>query len=216
MRTSKKVSKIVNRINRQDDIDWSSWEAKNVVEALNFFLRSGLCKKSDDFKTQYNIFLVAFYKIDRNIEKILSIAIDKTPGLKAFMGDHSIFDSDTNKKGDWLQRFMMKKLMPTNKEVYDTFHPEPVPQELLNKFRIFDPVQVVLEMDPIVIQYGMWRKGHTNRMLDPINITYTDFDNFEFVKPEDIAKEIAKYTHIESDPVPVGDDDWLVEDDLPF
>ncbi|HUX80699.1 MAG TPA: hypothetical protein VMW10_13295 [Alphaproteobacteria bacterium] len=111
---------------------------------------------------------------------------------------------------------MANLLMPEEKELHDWFHQDPVPQHLLDQFRIFDPVQVAFEMDPIKIQYGMWRRGRNNRLVDPINIMYSDFDNTELANPEDVVKEIAKYKDIESDPVTVGHDDWLVEDDLPF
>lgn len=207
------ISRIVNRINRQDNIDWRTWEAKRVEEALSFFLRKKLCAKADNLKIQYSVFLVSFCKIENNIERILDIIIDKTPGLKTFMCNHSIFNTNI-KRVDWLQRFMLKKLMPTDEEVYQQFHPDPVPQDLLDKFSIFDPVQIVLEMDLIKIQYGMWHRDHNKRVLDPINIIYTDFD--DIVKQEDVKKEITKYQDIESDPVPVSSEDWLVEDDLPF
>jgi len=213
LRASGSISKIANRINRQDDIDWGTWEAKRVEEALGFFLRKKLCVKADDLKAQYSIFLISFYKIESNIEKILDIMIDKTLGLKAFMCNHSIFDINANKRGDWLQRFMIKKLMPTDKEVYQQLHPDPVPQDLLDKFSIFDPVQIVLEMDLIKIQYGMWRRDHNKRVLDPINIIYLDGI---IVKKEDVKGEIAKYDDVESDPVQMSNEDWLMEDDLPF
>lgn len=216
MRTSRSISRVVNRVNRKDEINWSDWEPKRVGEVLDFFKRKKLCKTVSDIRKQYNIFLVAYCNIDDNILKILNAMMDKTPGLSEFMSTHSTFDADANSKGDWLQRFMIEKLMPTDEEVYKFFHPEPVPQYLLDKFKLFDPVQVIFEMDPIRIEYGMWRRGGNKRILDPINIIYTDFDDIDFVKPEDVKREISQYKDIESDPVEVEHDDWLVEDDLPF
>lgn len=211
---SRSLSRITNLINRLGNVDWSSWESKRVEDTLGFFLRKGLCEKANNIKDQYNILLVAFCKIESDIERMLSVSITRNNALKRFMSMHSIYDTDFKKRRDWLQRLMISILMPTKKEEYNWLNPEPVPQYLLDKFKIFNPMQIAFEMDPIKIQYGMWRRGCNGRLVDPINIIYTDFD---IVKQEEVVKEIARYKNIESDPVTVShDDDWLVEDDLPF
>lgn len=215
MRSSRNISKIVNQINGGHEVDWYSWEAKRADQALDFFTKKGLCKKGGNLKERYNNFIVKYYEVERGIDRILDFAIDKTPGLKTFMVIHSIFDHDANKKGDWLQRYMLKKLMPTEKEVYEEFNPEPIPKDLLERFKIFDPVQVTFEMDQIKIQYGMWRKDNDGRLVDPINVIHTDFDGIKLFRQADVVNEIAKYENIESDPVDSTPSDW-VEDDLPF
>jgi len=160
--------------------------------------------------------LVAFCKVENNIGAMLKSNIKKTPELKKFMVTHSIFDVSTKKRRDWLQRIMINILKPTQKELYEWFHPKSIPEELLYKFKIFEPEQIILEIDPIKIQYGMWRKGSNGRLVDPIHIIYEDFEGIKFLKQEEVAKELAKYQEIESDPVIINHDDWLIEDDLPF
>jgi len=208
--------RIVNLIRRQVKIDWAGWNVKRVEEVLEFFIRKKLCKRIDGIEKQYIHLSKKFYTIEINKKKILSAMMNQTPGLKVFMALHSAFKVDAYKEGDWLERFMIEKLILTDEEVYNLLHPEPVPQDILDKFKMFEPEQILFTMDLIRIEYGMWQKGHNGRLVDPINIIHTDFDNIEIVKREDIIKKIAKYNCIEAELIPVSDEEWSIEDDLPF
>ncbi len=177
--------------------------------------RSRLCEKVDSVKGQYKAFVKQYRAVQVNKKKILNSIIDKTPGLRMFLIIHSAFDVKPAKEYDWLEMYMITKLMPTSDDVYQLFNPERIPQDIMDKLKIFKPEQILFDVDLIRMEYGMWRRDATNRVTDPINIINTDFDGVNIIKQRDVAKEIARYKIVESAPVRSVPSDWL-EDDLPF
>jgi len=109
---------------------------------------------------------------------------------------HSVFDINDNDQSDWLAAYMIDKLNYT-------FVPKKqnIPQEILDKLKIFNPEEVEFMQDYVVLTYGMWKKGSNGRLLDPINTNYwSDIQD----KPVDMVPIIESYTPLSFD------------DDLPF
>ena len=152
--------------------------------------------KKGDMAQQLTALLILIDRIYKSKEKILDSIIDTVPGLKDYMLIHSVFDISDNDQSDWLAAYMIDKLNYT-------FVPKKqnIPQEILDKLKIFNPEEVEFMQDYVVLTYGMWKKGSNGRLLDPINTNYwSDIQD----KPVDMVPIIESYTPLSFD------------DDLPF
>jgi len=192
-------------------VDWDSLDAKYTQECLEYFIEMKWCKRIKNSSVQYKHLLKVFNRVNDDREKILDMFLDNDPELLQFMYLHSIFR--VNPKKDWLERYMMNKLQLSEKAVDKLIHPEPIPQDILDKFKCFNPVQVSFEMHPITIEYGMWNRDYNNRIVEPVHITYLDWE-FDVVTPGDVRAALAEYDNIDS--VVEHDDDPNWADDLPF
>lgn len=195
-------------------VDWESPDIKRIEESISFYLDIGLCEKRDDTLQQYILFFNAIKKIKVNCEGILGKIIDTVPGLKLFMIIHSSFDDEAEIYGDWLEKFMIKKLTMDENSIKEEIKDRYPPKHLLDMFKIFDPTPVLFELYPIRIEYGMWKKNKNQRIVDPINIIDTNWEKLEAINPTDVSKIIAEYGDIS---VPeVYDYTPIEQDDLPF
>lgn len=152
--------------------------------------------RKGEMAQQCSALLVLIDRVYKNKEKILDSIIDIVPGLKDYMLIHSVFDISDNDQSDWFTAYMIDKLNYT-------FVPEKqnIPQEILDKLRVFNPETEFIEQDYVILTYGMWKKGSNGYLLDPIHINYWG-DIQE--KPVDMVPIIASYTPLNFD------------DDLPF
>ena len=161
-----------------------------IHKLCDFYIELGWCKMYNNRADQFESFLSAIYRFSIKKEMILANIMHKSPSLRRYMMIHSVFPVNV-KKRDWLVKFMIQSLYPSDKYVEQIIIPKDVPEHIINKFAIFNPKPVGLEMEPVRIMYGMWQSG----FAPPINIIDTDFENTG-TKRLDVAKEIYKYDDI--------------------
>jgi len=181
-----------------DKIDWGSFQVKDCERYVDFYVNElKWVKRFDDLCTQYLALSALIDHIYKNKENVLDSIIDKVEGMKDFLLIHSVFDLDDNDDSDWLVSYMVRKLD------YD-FIPakQDVPKLVLDKLKLFNPREIDFLKEDVVITYGMWKKGPTGRLLDPINISYWN-DIQE--RKTDMAPILESYTPLSYD-----------DDDLPF
>ena len=185
-----------------------------VEDDLSFYLEYNLCTKHNDIKSQYISFHQAVMKVQKNKEKILSGLIDSNPEIKLFMIDHSCFDDEVHIDGDWLEKFMYYKLQMDEHEIRKIIEPRIPPDSLMEQFKVFNPVPIVFEKHPVRIEYGMWKRNEHGRVVDPINIIDTSWDNINIMTPAQVKEFLSEHDDIN---VP-NDYEYtpLEEDDLPF
>jgi hypothetical protein len=181
-----------------DKIDWGSFQVQDCARYADFYVKElKWVKGFDDLCKQYLALSALIDHIYKNKEKVLDSIIDKVEGLKDYMLIHSVFDREDNDDSDWLVSYMIEKLN------YD-FTPakQQIPKEVLDKLEPFNPREIDFFKEDVVITYGMWKKGPSGRLLDPICISHwNDIQERKI----DMAPIIESY-------IPLGYD----EDDLPF
>jgi len=201
----------MNLLMHNKPVNWEENDAKHTNECLEYFIEMKWCKRFKNFTTQYKHLLIVFNHVNNDREKILDMFFNNDFEFLQFVYMHSLFS--VNPKKDWLERYMINKLHLSDKTIEKLIHPDPVPQELLNKIKCFNPVQVTFEMHPITIEYGMWKRDHNNRIINPVHLTYLNWE-FDVVTPADVATALAEYENISSEAVHDDDYDWA--EDLPF
>lgn len=216
---------IVNLQQHHKPVNWEERDAKLAQQCLEYFIERKWCRKIDNPVSQYAHLMVQFNEVWKRKEEGLDRFLSGDESMLRFLFIHSTFTCMANKKGDWLTQYMINMLNLSNSEIENLFQQNPVPQHLLEQFKIFSPEQVpVLDrsMDQVRIEYGMkrydkfWNEEEKKviwKIRDPIHITHFDLEN-NSMRPEEVGKAMAQYEDIECDTayeyVPI------VEDDLPF
>jgi hypothetical protein len=100
--------------------------------------------------------------VSNNLSKHIDDIIQATPGMKLYLMIHSVFRVDkAEREKDKLERIMVKKLFPTDREVAFARRILPVPQEIMDKLRVFDPQPLGYGRlyDNLQIMYNSWAKN---------------------------------------------------------
>lgn len=221
MRNLKTIYRVMNVLTHQKQVDWKGSSAKYARECLEYFIEMEWCDTIKDEVEQYQHLLQRFNQIYNDKEKVLDTFFDNDPELLQFMFLHSVFDAKPNKDRDWLEWYMIKKIHLSDEAIDKLLHPEPAPQDVLDKLKCFNPVQIGFMMHPITIEYGMWQRLEVEsedekkryKILKPIHITYLSWE-YAVVTPEVVGVALAQYEDIECD----SDYEYkpILEDDLPF
>jgi hypothetical protein len=150
---------------------------------------------------QYEAFQEAVRIVELKIKTILDKIIDTVPGLRRYMMIHSIFKLDDNIHGDWLVRYMIKKLCPTEQEIKEAHKKEEVPQEILNKLAMFYPSPLGFEKncDNVKLVYEMWGNPEKGGSIYPVTIIDRGWEklNLEREKLSEARSFISKFEVID-------------------
>jgi hypothetical protein len=157
---------MVDLLKSQKPVKWESYSAKEWSNNLYFYLEEmKWVKRFNNTTDQYVALLGTMAWVDQNRYKILDSIIDKAPGLKEYMMIHSVFDIDDNDCTDWFLSYIIDKL---NIELSNT--KQPIPQDVLEKLSILNLRDVDFLKEDTVLTYGMWKRGPSGRIQDPVNI----------------------------------------------
>ena len=191
MRHRKNLYDLIDSFNNKDDIDWDYWKNRELRILCKYFVEKKFCRAYKDNLEQYLAFhnIVSSFWNDK--ENMLSQAVIKSPGLKNYLQLHSVFKIDVKRKGDWLNKAMLKILEVTDLDMQEIYKEKPIPQEILKKLAIFDPEPIGIEVDPIRIEYDFWGLG------GPIKIIDTDWESMD-IKTVDVTSFLSQYEHIDT------------------
>jgi len=179
--------------------DWYNWTTSEIMSICQFYIDIGWCKKYEDNLRQYEEFQQSVLRVNNNKEKVLSGIIDRSPGLLQYLMIHSVFDIDDYIHGDWLVKFMIEKLSPTDKDVADAHNINNVPEWVMKELSIFDPKPIGFEglLDNTEIyfkMFGDWRKGEST---DPITIVDKAWKGYgKKIPNEKLAEILSSYDNI--------------------
>ncbi len=186
-------------LKNKKQVNWFSWQAQYISSLCNFYIETGWCKNYEDDLIKYEEFLQAVTMVDDNRKYVLHRIINKSRGLREFLMIHSVFDIKSNAKGDWLVKFLIDELYPTDEDVKKAHEKELVPYWVLEKLSIFDPRLIGFEgkLDNIEIRYkmyGNWNKGESS---DPIIINNRAWENTgKQLTNKELEKFISSYKTI--------------------
>lgn len=144
------------------------------------------CKPHSNDLEQYEALEQSLIVVELKIKGILKAVINKTENLKMHMIIHSVFPINAHKSGDWLVKFMIDELYPSDKEVAEAFESEEVPDWIMKKLAIFKP-RALCKFGYISnerIEYEMWGNPKEGGSYDPINVIDRGWEEYE--------KEIAQ------------------------
>jgi hypothetical protein len=150
-----------------EKVAWRSYQIKELKGYLTFYIDvMGWAKRKDGLTNQYIHLLHAVQNVEDNKCKIIDSIIDNAPGLKDYMLIHSVFDINDNDCSDWFIIYMIDKL---NYE--PVIIKQDIPNEIMEKLKIFDPQGIDYFVDDVMLSYGMWKRDKNQRLLDPIHIS---------------------------------------------
>ena len=139
-------------------------------------------------------------QIEHKKRNILKYVINNTPGLRRYMIIHSIFDINSLEDGDWLAKFMLNELYPTNEEVSEAHKKDDIPQFVLDSLSIFDPMPLGFEKhyDNVKIYYKMYGDWKTGESTTPVTIIDKTWEGFgKKMSNEDLEEIISSYGYID-------------------
>jgi hypothetical protein len=217
------LRKLIISMGQQEFVDWGTYANREIMKCWDLYLSIGWCKKEDgvdDFLKMTSL-LRAIEKVNENIEQVLDSFILRMPDLRKFMILHSVFPATYNRTHDWLQGYMVRRLMPTDKEVKDWLFVPELPSELSEQFAAFDPEPLApnMQMDNVRIEYQMFGNVKRGESDNPINVIDTDWEQMKAINIAEIIKRMPEIDLRPNDnsPVPVSRTrEYLPDDDLPF
>lgn len=187
--------RVVNSLKSTEQRNWSPWENNDLQMICNTYIDCKLCRKHYNLLKQYEAFAASVAMVSKNIEGILRGFINRVPDLKIFMMVNSVFDVNANRNGDWLVKFFIRELFPTDQQIEEVYEKDEVSQEILDKLKMFDPTPLGFEhyCDDIRIEYKLFNgyKDSIN-MIDPV---WEDVNEETRYLPK-VSKFIAAYNTI--------------------
>ena len=197
---------MVENLKKGRDVDWTDYKIKELENLCHFYIEIGVCKKTPLQDEQYQLFLNSVNMVNANKEKMISDIVNIADGLKQYLQIHSVFKIDSCEH-DWFSLTMMKALKASDADVNKAFSEQKVPEDILDKIKIFDPEPIGLEVDPIRIEYDFWDRDGPIKVIDL---------DWELVVGNivDVEHFVSQYQPIRAGPMV----SWVPPDDsdLPF
>jgi len=190
------MSMMMMDIKNNKPVNWFSWQIQEILSLCDFYIEIGLCKKYENMLQQLEEFQLAILRIDENRENFLKKIMKASYSLKRHLMIHSVFDINSPKSNDWLVKFMINELQPTEEEIEEAHKKEEIPNWIKNSLSIFDPQPIGIEkyLDNVEIQYKMygdWKKGE---FYDPIIISDRYFRSCrKSMSDEELTETISSY-----------------------
>jgi len=190
LKVQKSLVEAVSSLRSNQPININQWKMDDIKSLCEFYIELGWGKRYKQWADQLEVFLSSIYRFISKRCKVLANMIYKTPVLRKYLTIHSVFPIN-EKEYDWLIRFMINILYPSDRDIENLIKTKEVPEYIINKLSIFNPEPIKLEFFPHRIKYGMWQK----KFAPPINIIDIDFENTG-IKNIDMKKELARYDHV--------------------
>lgn len=184
------MSILLSNLKSQGHVEWDKWYNQELLSLCEFYVEIKFCKKIKNQIEQFEEFALAVEKVYQHKEQMLDAVIQHSPGLRDYLIIHSVFDADAAQNGDWFIQKMLKILQPTEEDIKRINTKPFVPQELLDKLAIFDPEPIGLIVEPIRIEYGLYKRG------GPIIIIDTDWEK---LSNTNIPKFLDQFKPIDAD-----------------
>jgi len=171
----------VGNLKSGKQVDFYDWHNSDIASYCEMYISFGWCKRYKDNIWQYEAFQEAVRSVELKIKIILDRIIDKVPGLKQFMIIHSVFGIHDNVSSDWLVRYMINKLYPTDEEVEKAHEKDHVPEEIMDQLKIFDPMLLGFEKNcyNIRLEYKMWGNSQKKESIYPLTIINRSWEIIE-------------------------------------
>jgi hypothetical protein len=196
---------IVETLREKERVDWSTWHNRELKDLCEFYIENKFCQRRELELEQYDDFLTAVIMHESWKVQMLHDLVDSSPGMKLFLQLYSSFDDDIENERNWFIKEMYRITNVTKEDEKIINQKEYVPQELLDKLRIFDPEPLGIEKLPLRIEYS---KGGRINVIDTC---------WEKIKGREVDVEnfLASFTPISTKPPALQ---FLQEDDneLPF
>jgi hypothetical protein len=114
--------------------------------------------------------MAALNSIECNLEYLLDEVIDKNKELKFFLTVRAQFDLDDKYSRDFLTKYFLSKLV-FDKDIYNrlTIIDSGIPDEIMDKLKIFNPEPVIDYDDDVIVKFGMWKR-YDGKISDPVNV----------------------------------------------
>lgn len=177
MRKLKKINQLVNNLNSNKPIDYSSDEFKYIEKVYNIYKDElNLLKKPKNAsnKEKFTELLIVLYSVKQRFTRLFKKACEEVPGMRWYLLTHIVYDINDNHSYDWLKNFVIEYLTPTNEEV-ERFKEEfvNVPDIVYEAARVFDADFIPEFYDEELITIGMWDRDIRDKIVPPINIVDT-------------------------------------------
>ena len=180
---------------------------QDLQTILNTFIEMGWSKRYNTDKETYSHLLVDCKMVENDIDHIIANIVNDTPGMKQFLLVHSAFNVNVHQH-DWLERGFVKLLQPSPSD-QSWFEAElNIPEKILKKVSIFDPIHYREINDGIKVTYKMWGNFKKGEQTEPILITDLLWEHID-KEATDAVNSIKQHEVIEMAKV-------LDNDDLPF
>jgi hypothetical protein len=188
-------------------VNFDRFPYQDLQTILNAFIEMGWSKRYDTDKETYSHLLVDCKMVEDDIDHIIANIVNDTPGMKLFLLVHSAFNINVHEH-DWLERGFAKLLQPSSSD-QSWLEAEPnIPEEILKKVTIFDPIPYREINDGVKVTYKMWGKFQQGEQTEPILITDLLWESID-KEATDAVNSIKQHEVIEMAKV-------LDNDDLPF
>jgi hypothetical protein len=192
---------VVNTLKSSESVEWKDWYNSELISLCKAFIELGLCEKYDDRLLQYEEFEQVVMNVRRKTVDMLKIIINGVPDLKLFMIIHSVFGINDNKKSDWLVRFLIKELVPTEEDIKNLHQVDKIPQDILDQLKAFDPKPIGFDkyLQNIRIEYKMWGDRERGEQTDPVKVIDRDWEMIgkEMELRANVSEFISKYKVID-------------------
>jgi len=217
------LRKLIALMDKGEWVDWGTYTNREISKCLDLYTSVGWCKKT--IKTpiaQMQSLLRAIENVNEHVEKVLDSFILRKPYLRKYMILHSVFPVEYKQNHDWLQGYMARRLMPTDREVEEWLAVPELPPELAEQFAAFDPKPISqhMQMDNVRLEYQMFGNVKRGESDNPINAIDIDWEKIEAVDIAEIIQAIPEIDLRRNDtsPVcPVSTNRYLDDySDLPF
>jgi hypothetical protein len=186
-------------------VNFDRFPYQDLQTILNAFIEMGWSKRYNTDKETYAHLLVDCRMVENDIEHIISSIVNNTDGMKMFLLVHSSFNANVNQH-DWLERFFIKLLQPSSSDQSWLEWEPNIPEKILKKVAIFDPVPCREINDGVKVTYKMWGNFKKGEQTEPILITDLLWEQID-KEATDAVNSIKQHEVIEM--VKVLDDDEL-------
>jgi len=190
----KDLTILVDQLRNNQPVDWNSWRTRGINNALRLFIQLGRISDTEEPLDQYELLIEQIKWARKNIQMLVSKFIEKTTGMRMFLLIHSRFPISAKKDGDWFTKMMIDYLNPTEEEIGRITKVPSVPDDILEKLKMFDPEPIGFLIEPIRIEYQLYGAR------DPINVIDEDFEKekgvegFVYTTVSSYSQPILTYT----------------------
>ncbi len=180
---------------------------------------TGLLKLGEeemDMSKRYTYLLRFLTRMNGNFRNIFRNTVSRTPGMRIYLLTNVVFDKNDNMSRDWLTRFMIDFLTPTEEDHRELEALCRLPEDISEKFAMLNVERIPSFFDETYTLIGMWRRDVNDWITEPINTIDTKNLPTKFVKKIDVAKIIEEAGIIDCSRIePPGDQEDPMSE-LPF
>lgn len=191
------IKKIVALHNKKEDPKWDNWKEKACLDILYQYKEEGWIGDIKDLKESFVELEKKLLGFFFNKEILVKRMINKDLDFKVFLYLHSCFHvyHDTD---DWLVKIIRDNISLSKEEVEEYSKKREVPEDIMNKFSMFNPEVIPYDFHPVAITYGFWQRDEDGRVCDPIRVIDRSKLGIKGVKKYYSAKSfINKYEDID-------------------